>query len=131
MLEFIERMVINLGEAQTAWLYLMPVFASKVLLNLSAGARFVQVDKLWREAMAVLDTHQEVVSAIEQDALATDALVFLVKELDQVKADLSAYLEDRRLQFTRFYFLSNDELYSILAEAEDPLRVQPVSEVNP
>ena len=53
------------------------------------------------------------------------SMVIIIQTIDQVQKQLESYLERKRSQFPRFYFLSNDELLEILAQSRNPLAVQP------
>ena len=44
--------------------------------------------------------------------------------MDRIQKNLDAYLELKRNEFPRFYFISNDELLQLLAHQQDPTKVE-------
>jgi dynein heavy chain len=111
---------------QRDWMYLQPIFESPDINKQlpSEGKKFAMVDKNWKQS----------ISSAKQNSLAMDfcdneKLLERFKDgcvlLDQVQKGLNDYLETKRGVFARFYFLSNDDLLSILSESKDVMLVQP------
>ncbi|DAZ96773.1 TPA: hypothetical protein N0F65_005771 [Lagenidium giganteum] len=111
---------------QRNWLYLQPIFESPdINKQLPAeGKRFASVDKNWRQTLASAKSKPKCI-----DFCKNAKLLEKFKEssffLEMVQKGLSDYLEVKRSSFARFYFLSNDELLSILSESKDVKLVQP------
>ena len=115
---------------QRNWLYLQPIFESAdINRQLPAeGKKFSTVDKGWRQAITAAKGLKGDGTRVI-DFCDNDKLLERFREseqlLDQVQKGLSDYLETKRGVFARFYFLSNDELLSILSESKDVKLVQP------
>ena len=111
---------------QRNWLYLQPIFESPDINRQlpTEGKKFSTVDKNWRNAITNAKQTPKVLEFCDNDKLLER---FKESEilLDQVQKGLSDYLETKRSVFARFYFLSNDELLSILSESKDVKLVQP------
>ncbi|EDV21418.1 uncharacterized protein TRIADDRAFT_60039 [Trichoplax adhaerens] len=111
---------------QSSWMYLEPIFSSKDICQQmpKEGMKFKAVDRQWKSMMetSIVDTKAMIVVSqpnMLEDLQASEAL------LEEIQVGLNRYLEEKRLFFPRFFFLSNDELLEILSETKDPLRVQP------
>lgn len=111
---------------QRNWLYLQPIFESPDINRQlpTEGKKFSLVDKNWRQSIAAAKNNARVIEFCDNEKLLerfkeSDVL------LEQVQKGLSDYLETKRSVFARFYFLSNDELLSILSESKDVKLVQP------
>ena len=111
---------------QRSWMYLQPIFESDDIMKQlpQEAKRFNTVDKHWRQTTAAA---QRKPNALE---FCTNPKLLVTfsegnKFLDLVTKGLKDYLETKRTVFTRFYFLSDDELLSILSETKDVTLVQP------
>jgi dynein heavy chain, axonemal len=116
----------NWIKVQREWMYLQPIFESEdIIRQLPAEAKkYAHVDKAWRQTISGARKHPEVVEYCDNEKL---LLRFRegVKLLDEVQKGLNQYLETKRDVFPRFYFLSNDDLLTILSESKDVKKLQP------
>ena len=111
---------------QRNWLYLQPIFESADINRQLPveGKKFAMVDKNWRSALAAAKANPKAIEFCDNEKLLERFRESNIL-LDQVQKGLSDYLETKRSVFARFYFLSNDELLSILSESKDVKLVQP------
>ena len=113
-------------KVQRSWMYLQPIFESDDIMKQlpQESKRFIAVDKNWRQTMNNAKRNPNALNFCANEKL---LMVFTEsnKFLDMVQKGLSDYLETKRSVFARFYFLSNDELLSILSETKDVTLVQP------
>lgn len=111
---------------QRNWMYLQPIFDSDdINRQLPAeGKRFTGVDRMWRKTIERVKKAPHLMTFCDDDEL-LEQWIKANSELERVQKNLADYLETKRAAFARFYFLSNDELISILSQSKDPRAVQP------
>jgi dynein heavy chain len=111
---------------QRTWMYLEPIFGSEDIMRQmpAEGRRFALVDTFWRKNMKeTVDMPRMMHIAGKEELLGQ--FKGASKKLDVIQKGLEEYLEVKRLAFSRFFFLSNDELLEILSQTKDPRAVQP------
>jgi len=111
---------------QQSWQYLESIFsAPDIVRQLPEEAKMFQlVDKSFKEAMRKTNSFPNALRAG-----CTPGFLEMFKKnnemLDTINKCLEDYLEGKRAVFSRFYFLSNDELLEILSQTRNFLAVQP------
>jgi dynein heavy chain len=112
-------------KVQSRWMYLESIFigAEDIRQQLPEEAkRFDAIDKAWRNIMTVVSKNTNCVAACTTDDR-TETLTDLGERLDKCQKSLSDYLDTKRNSFPRFFFISDDELLSILGTS-DPTAIQ-------
>ncbi|GMH41526.1 hypothetical protein BSKO_09436 [Bryopsis sp. KO-2023] len=110
---------------QRKWMYLESIFVGSddIRQQLPKEAkRFDQIDRTWQKIMVDTHKNRNVLEACSFDGR-LDALNELSESLENCQKSLSEYLDTKRCAFPRFFFISDDELLSILGTS-DPTSVQ-------
>ncbi|CAL6054637.1 Dynein_heavy chain [Hexamita inflata] len=115
-------------QCQRQWLYLEGIFASSDDLRVQLpdeSKRFDRIDLAFVKLMG--DVSKQNLSVLES-CKATNRLKEikeLITQMENCQKALTNYLNSKRSKYQRFYFISDDELLSVLGRASDPLSVQP------
>jgi dynein heavy chain len=110
---------------QRKWVYLEGIFigAEDIRQQLPEEAkRFDAIDKLFKTIMTATSKNPNVVDACSTDNR-LQVLSQLSERLDSCQKSLSDYLDTKRASFPRFFFISDDELLSVLGNS-DPTSIQ-------
>ena len=110
---------------QKRWMYLEGIFlkSDDIRMQLPEPAKkFDRVDLSFKKIMQMTLKQPNVLYATSIEHRIDD-LRALAQELDKCQKSLSDYLERKRHAFPRFFFISDDELLSILGQSS-PLCVQ-------
>jgi dynein heavy chain, axonemal len=110
---------------QTKWQYLEGIFVGSddIRQQLPEEAKkFGVIDKEWKAIMTATSKNPNVVDAC-CEAGRLETLKSLGERLDNCQKSLSDYLNTKRNAFPRFFFISDDELLSVLGTS-DPTSIR-------
>ncbi|CAG9462434.1 unnamed protein product [Pedinophyceae sp. YPF-701] len=112
---------------QNMWQSLEVVFSGgDIVKQLPQEAkRFQNIDKNYMKVITSAQEIQSIVQTCYGNELMKSLLPHLSEQLELCQKSLSAYLEAKRAEFPRFYFVSDTTLLQILSVGSDPEKVQP------
>jgi len=113
-------------KCQRVWMNLEPIFSSEdIIKQMPQEARmFKHVDTKWRTIMDMAIKEPNLMECVNTDGSTLQAFQENNDNLDAIQKKLNLYLEHKRLSFSRFFFLSDEDLIDILSQTKDPLKVQ-------
>jgi dynein axonemal heavy chain len=110
---------------QRKWMYLEGIFIGSDDIRMQlpkAAKKFDEIDTQFKKIMLMTSKNALVTKCCGSETRLQE-LCALSAELDRCQKSLSDYLERKRNAFPRFFFISDDELLSILGSS-DPSSVQ-------
>ena len=112
---------------QKNWMYLEPIFNSADIQKQLASEykRFHNVENQWKSTMKNALMKRSASHWAHNEKNQLQSFRKDNENLEKVQKALEDYLENKRGDFPRFFFLSNDELLEILSQAKDPQNIQP------
>ena len=107
-------------QVQRRWMYLESIFigSDDIRQQLPEEAkRFDRIDKTWKKTMVETSKKTNVLASCKAEGR-LQTLEGLLEDLEACQKSLSSYLSAKRCAFPRFYFISDDELLSILGTSD-------------
>ncbi|XP_076446844.1 LOW QUALITY PROTEIN: cytoplasmic dynein 2 heavy chain 1-like [Babylonia areolata] len=117
----LDEILTNLNQIQRKWVYLEPIFSRGALPK--EQARFKRVDEDFRRIMGDVQRDNRVLTLVGQTGLKS-LLVTSLDQLGRCQKSLTEFLEEKRAQFPRFYFIGDDDLLEILGQSTNPTVIQ-------
>ena len=117
-------------KCQSSFLYLEPIFNTNEINKALATEKtdFMKVYNFWRGFMDQFEgCAWELATFMEKENFSNlnKNLNDNINQLQKIIRKLQEYLNIKRTEFPRFYFVSDEDLLRILAQSKNPLLVQP------
>ncbi len=111
---------------QRQWLYLEVIFSQVEIQKRlpELFAKFSRMDRIWKDFMRKIKRNPSIME-VSTSPVTLTMFVDANRTLEEIQKGLEQYLETKRVAFPRFYFLSNEDLLDILAQAHEPHSIQP------
>ncbi|EAN79214.1 dynein heavy chain, putative [Trypanosoma brucei brucei TREU927] len=106
---------------QRKWTYLEPIFARGALPQ--EQARFKRVDKEFVSIMQDVEADPRVMTIASQADI-VDRLKTILDQIERCQKSLMEFLESKRESFSRFYFISDEDMLEILGHSKSPSVIQ-------
>jgi len=121
----VNEVFLLISEIQRTWSYLEPLFihSDEVKRELPEDTtRFATIDERVREILETAWKTHNVKAAFNVEGIMQN-LEFIQEQLDLCKKSLVDFLDGRRRQFPRYYFVSEADLLDILSNGSDPKKI--------
>ena len=121
-----QEMLESWEKFQRSWQYLQPIFASQDISRQlpQAANKFRTINTQWEGIMSAVNTNPNVFEACLSQPKVLDTFKHGNESLESILKNLNEYLQSKRKAFPRFYFLSNEELVTILSNSQDLISIQ-------
>jgi len=105
---------------QRTWLYLQPLFTGTTISKQLPDESYSWglVDKKWASAMTLTHNHSDFMNVMHREKI-LENFEQCNRLLESITNKLYIYLESKRFLFARFFFLSNDELITLLSNSRN------------
>ncbi|CAL6027380.1 Dynein_heavy chain [Hexamita inflata] len=126
-LDTIQQIIDNWLVFQRLWLYLHPIFSSDDIKKQlpSESNMFQDVCSYWSNiTQDMFKTKDKILDKMAQTEKLAVNLETRFQTLEEVNKKLSSYLHSKRMSFSRFFFLADEELLQILAQTRNVEAVQ-------
>ena len=125
-LSLVSEMIEIMLQVQRNWMYLENIFVGSEDIRKQLPQESIMFDNVNATFVAKMRVMTETRNCLRATTAPGMLDVFndMDAKLEKIQKSLENYLEKKRQQFPRFYFLSSDDLLEILGQAKDPMNVQ-------